>query len=405
MEAPCYIIHRVVLARVCYLPPHPSPPSVTRALYIRLPLGMEFTVRFLLFLRKITSFFHKRWDQSARMLWYIFAFVRSRILSQRPKKRDQIRRNIEHRPDKPPTTVICASQFPHALSPIAGGDTPIASPIPIQVRHPTIPSQPDAVHETHENRSNEHLDVDNYLLKESRPISRSPDSASHREPEHIHAVLSSPREDGVYNPPVIPSRPPSGYSHRPTSQYQGSRPQSQYSGHRPPSQYSHPPPSHHSYRSPEYLSGAEAAARGYHNTRLPSTRSPSPAVTTRPPSITPSVASHVYRASRPTSRVQRPLPMRNASRQRARSSTPASTRQSMYGAPPDLPRPESRTSGSIHRDLPSTSVSPGPASPVPPKDRLRPMMAIARYDKHRAVVVQDTVTPHTFLPVTIQFML
>ena len=364
---------------------------------------MELTVRLLLFLRKLVSFFRTRWEGSIRRLWYIFAFVRSRILLRCPQGRDEASKRIEYRPAKPPTTMICTSQFPRALLPIAGGDTPVASPTPvtIQIRDPVILNQPDAVYETHENPSSESPDIGGHFLKESRLVSRSPDSVSHREPERAHVVMSSQREDRVYSPPAIPSRPPSGHSHRPTLPY---RPQSQYSGHRPPSQYSHPSPSHHSYRSPEYLRGAEAAARGYHNSQPPSTRSSSPAVSIRPPSPAPSVASHVYRASRPTSRVRRPLPMRNASRQRARSSTPAQTRKSVHNAPPDLPRFESRTSGSIHRDCPSMATSFGPILPAPPKDRLRPMMGIDRYDKHKAVVIQDVVTPHTSLPVTTQFV-
>ena len=374
---------------------------------------MELTVRFLLFLRKLLSFFHKRWDQSIRRLWYIFAFVRSRILSQHPKKRDEARRRIEHRSEKPPT-VICASRLPHPLTPIPGGDTPIASPISIQVRHPTILSPADTVDESHENHNSGHLGIDGYFLEASGPISRSPDSASYRhEPESIHVILPPHREDYTSNSPVTPSRPLSENSYHPTSQHPGYRPPSQYSGYRPSSQYSHPPPSQHSYRSPAYLDGAEAAARGYHKAP-PSTRSTSPALSVHAPSVrapsvyapsfTGSVASHVYRASRPTARVRRPLPTRNPSQQGARSSTPASARQSVHNAPPELPQPEPRTSGSIHRDRLSMGVSFGPVSPVTPKDRLRPMIGIDRYEKHKEVVIEEVFNPYVSPPVTTQFV-
>lgn len=74
------------------------------------------------------AFSRERWDLSTRRLWYIFAFIGSRILPQRPKKGDETRRNIEHRPTKPSTTVICTSRFPPlapTITPTAsGGDSP-----------------------------------------------------------------------------------------------------------------------------------------------------------------------------------------------------------------------------------------------------------------------------------------
>jgi len=383
---------------------------------------MKLTLQsFLLFLRKLVSFFHKRWDQSTRGLWYIFAFLRSRFSSRYLKKRDETRRNIEPRPIKPPntaiharsieprptvppTTVICASRFPPPLSPIAGGDTPIASPVPvsIQVRQATILNPQDPLYETHENNSTDHLGVDGYFLEESGSISRSPNSAGHLgEPESIHVILPPHREYFTSNSPVIPSRatsrPPSQYSYRPP----------QHGGHRPPSQYSHHPPSEYSYRSPRNLDGAEAAARGYLH-GPPSTRPSSPAPSVRPPSIAGSVTSQVYRASRPTTRVPRPSPMRNTSRIRRRPPTPASVRQSVHEAPPEfpeLPQPGSRTSGSIHRDRPSTTTGPGPVLPPPESEgRLRPMVGIDRYERHMAVVVDDVPHHHVAPPVTTQFV-
>ena len=318
------------------------------------------------------SFLRKRWDQSARRLWYIFALVRSRILPQRPKKRDEIRRSTEHRAAKPPTTVVCASRFP-----LAGGDTPIASPTPIsiQIRRPHIISPGDAVRESNEGRG--HLSVDNYFLEGSGAISRSPESpAFHHEPEPIHPPLY--QEDHIS--PIIPSRPISQYSGRSRSIC---RPQSQYSI-RPPSQYS--------YRS--HLNGAEAAARGYLNG--PPRSSPTPSI--RPGSIANSVSSRVYRASRPTTRVRRPSSMRNTSRRRVRSLTPTSTRKSVHNAPPKLPRPES---GSIRGDRPSTVVS---FNLTQPKDRLRPMMGIDRYEKYKAVVIDDRIHSHVCPPVTTEFV-
>ena len=356
----------------------------------------------MLFLRNLLSFFRKRWDQSTRGLWYIFAFLRSRLSPQHMKKRDGTRRSIEPQPKKPPTTVICASRFPPPLSPIVGGDTPIASPLPIsiQVRQATILNPEDSIYGTQENHSTDHLGVDGYFLEESGSISRSANSAGHLgEPESIHVVLPPNREDFTSNSPVIPSRPPSQYSYPPPSQYGG--------GYRPSSQYSHRPPSEYSYLPPRNLNGAEAAARGYlHAPPPPRPSSPAPSV--RPPSIAGSVTSQVYRASRPATRVRRPSPMRNTSRHRARSPTLASVRQSVHEAPPqlpELPQPGSRTSGSIHRDRPSTTAGSGAVLPVPEsKGGLRPMVGIKRYDKHKAVVVDRVPHPRVAPPVTTQFV-
>ena len=399
-KAPYYIHPPVVLVSLTPLSVSPTP--ATRVVYIQLAPGMESTPRpFLLFLRKLVSFFRKRWDQSIRGLWLIFALLRSRFSPRRPKKRDEIRRNIESRPAKPSAAVICASRLPPPLTPIAGGDTPIASPTPIsiQVRHPTILNTEDTLYETRENQSTEHLGVNSYFLEESGSISRSPDSAGqHHEPEPIHAVMSPHREVHTsYHPypPVIPSRPHSQYSHRPPSQY---------SVHRPPSQYSHRPASQYSYRSPPNVSGAEAAARGYLHAP-PSTRPSSPALSIHPPSVAGSDASHVYRASRPTTRVRRPSPMRNTSQRRARSSTPASTRQSVHDPPPPVPpehpQPESRTSISIP-DRHSAAANSEQALPL--KDTLRPMIGIDRYENHKAVTIEDVLRTHICPPATTQFV-
>ena len=356
---------------------------------------MELALRFLLFLRKLITFFHKRWDQSTRRLWYIFALIRSRVFPKSPKKRDEICRNVEPRLAKPPTTVICASGFPPRppLTPIAGGDTPIASPAPtsiqFQIRRPTVLDPEDTVNEAYENPSGEHLGVDGYFLQGSRPILRSLESPTyHHEPESIHVAPPLHQEGHGSHPPVIPSRPISQYSARSASQISVYRPQSEYSIH---------PPSVHSNRS--HLNGAEVAARGYLHAPPPQGRS-SPTH-----SIAGSVSSRVYRASRPKTRVQRPTPMRNTSKRRDRSSTPASTRQSVHAPPPMPTRPASRASG--HRDRPSTTVSFAPASSDPPSsdppiDSLRPMVGVNRYEKK--VVIEDIIHSHVSPPVTTEFV-
>ena len=210
---------------------------------------MELALRLLLFLRKLITFFRKRWDQSTHRLWYIFAFVRSRILPRSPKKGGETRRNVEYRPAKPPTTVICASKLPPPLTPIPGGDTPISpTPISIEVRHPTILSPRDAAPEPHDGPSRGFLSVDTYHLEGSRPISRSPDSPTfHQEPESIDGVSPTHQEGHDSHSPVIPCRPISLNSGRSASQQSVYLPQSQYST-RPPSQHSIRPPSQYSYR-------------------------------------------------------------------------------------------------------------------------------------------------------------
>ena len=112
---------------------------------------MKLTQWFLLLLKRLVS-------SPNRVLWWIWAFVRSRSSSQRPKKGDEDRRSTECRPAKSPPTVICASRSPSPLTPIAGDGTPIVSPTPIsiQVHQPTILNLADIDYETHEDSLDEH---------------------------------------------------------------------------------------------------------------------------------------------------------------------------------------------------------------------------------------------------------
>jgi hypothetical protein len=266
---------------------------VARVLCTTLQLRMELTLRsFLLFLRKLVSLFHRRWDQSTRRLWYIFSFVRLRFPSRNPEKGDVIRRSIESPPANPPTAVICASRLPRDDS-----GTPVTTspgPISTQVHQPTISSDGDSLsYATPEDQSTEHQGVDGHFLEEGRQVSRSPDSAEHRdESGFTHAILPPNREDLTSNSPIAPSlpasRPPSRCSYR----------QSHHAGYPLPSQHPQRPPSVHSYHPAWHLNGAEAAARGY---APPSTRPSSPARPLRPSSIAVSVTSQMYRAPRPTS--------------------------------------------------------------------------------------------------------
>jgi len=337
MKAPDYICPLVALSSSIV-----SPIFATRVLYIHLAPGMELTPRsFLLFLRKLASFIHKK---SIRGLWHIFALLRSRFSSRCPKERDENRRNFESRPAKPPTAVIYTSRLPQLTS-IADDDAPaIVSPTPIsiQIRQPTILNIEDTLYETHENHGTEQLGADDRFLGESRPVSRSPDSIGHHHEPHTSHT------------PGILSRPHSQHSHCPPSQYPI---------HRPSSQYSHRSASQYSYHSPPNPNGAQAAARGYLHAP-PSTRPSSPALSIPPPSVAGSDTSHVYRDSRPTTRVRRSPPMRNTSQRRARSSTPASARRSV----------------------------------------LRPMIGIDRYENHRAVTIEDSLRTHICSPVTTQFV-
>ena len=369
---------------------------------------MELTLRsFLQFLKNLVSFFAKQWSQSTRRLWYIFALLRSRFSPRYPKKSEGSRRRTEPRPAKPsPTTVICASRLPHPpLTPIAGGDTPIiASPAPISiaVRQPTILNPEDIIDESYENGSAGHLGIDNYFLEESGPLSRSHDSANyHREPEHIHGVLPPNPEEFTSNSPI--SRPSSWHSYRPGSHYAG-----YHQGNRPLSQYSYGPRSERSFHPHSSANGAEAAARGYLPAAL-STRPPSPSLSVRPPSIAGSVASHVYRASRPSGRVRRPSPMSNAPRRRDKSQTPSSVRQSVHEPTPDvpvieLPHPESQTTGSIRHGRNSAAVSFGPLPAPQSWGVLRPMLQIDRYERHGKVVVGEEPGRYVCPPLTTQFL-
>jgi len=199
--------------------PASASPSITRVLCIQLLLRMVLTPRFPLPIRILISFLRKRWDQSTRLLCYIFVFVRSRIFSQSPKKRDEIGRGVEYRPANATTTAICASRFPP-------------------------------------------------------PLTTNP-AAYHPDPEPIHAVLS-PHGEG-HASSLISSRPPSLYSHRPISQYSVYRPPSQYSHHSGAPQYPRCSSPILSIRPPSIAaSGASLVYRAprptYQVRRLPQTR-------------------------------------------------------------------------------------------------------------------------------------
>ena len=364
---------------------------------------MELTTRsFLQFLRNLVSLFRKRWDQSTRQLWYIFALLCSRFSPRNPKKNES-RRRIEPRPAKPSsTTVICASQFPTG---------PKLTPTPeptnsesIQIRRPTILDTEDDLYESHENQN--HLDIDGFVPGQSQLTSRPHDVEEDidDEPEPFRFPPLYDEEEFTLNYPIVPPRPdstpPSESSYRSTSQYAAQRP------YRPGSQYSRRL-SEYSVRSLSNVHGAEAAARGF-TPPSPPLRSPSLAPSARSPS---SAGSVVYRASRPVSRVMKPAPMKIAPRSRselrARSSTPASARHSIHEAPPDvpkLPQPDSRATGSVHGDRNSEIVDFYPSSAPPPDGKLRPMIAIDRYEKQKDTIIVDDLREHICLPVTTQFV-
>jgi hypothetical protein len=353
---------------------------------------MELTLQFFLkFLKNLISFFRKQSDHLFRRLWHIFATFRLRFSSQHPKKTDKARRRIQSRSAKPSSTaVICASRLPPPLTPIACGDSPVIaspSPISIQVRQPTALNSPE---ESNENNA-DCLDADGFFLGGSRPGF----TGYHDEPDSIH--------DSTSTSPVTPSRPDSrlssGYSVRPASQYRG------YNW--PESQYSHRQPSERSYRPPPSLNGAESAARGF----LPERQSPrpsSPVLSVRAPSFTGSVASRVYRANRPTTRVRRPSPLANAPRRERRSPTPASARHSVHEIHPDVhvpepPQSESQTTGTVSRDRNSVAVSFAPSLAPPPEGTLRPAIGIDRYEKQKQVVIEEMDKKPGCLPVTTEF--
>jgi len=191
---------------------------------------MELTLRsFLLLLRRLVSFLHRRWDQSTRRLWYILSFVRS---SRHPKG-DATRRSTEPRPASPPPTVICASRLPRDDS----GTPVITSPGPIsaQVLHPTIPSDGDSTsYTTHEDQNTEQQGTN--FLEEGRQVSSDP--VGHRdEREYTHVIVPQGREGFTSNSSATPSRSAS----RRLSQHSSRQPHR--AGYPPQSQYSQPPPS------------------------------------------------------------------------------------------------------------------------------------------------------------------
>ena len=199
---------------------------------------MDFTVRSLLsFLRKLVSFFRRRWDRSTRGLWYIFALLCSRPPSPCSKKNVVHRRSTKSRSAKPsPTSANCASRLPPSF----------IADIPAVVPSTTIQL---ATLGSGANQSTRHLDVGDNFLQEIESLDSV--AGRHEEPEPIHAVQPPNGEDPASSSPPIPLTP-----------YPGPR-ESGYTGSHSESQSSLRPPSEHSYRSPPNQSCVEAATRGY----------------------------------------------------------------------------------------------------------------------------------------------
>ena len=65
---------------------------------------------------------------------------------------------------------------------------------------------------------------------------------------------------------------------------------------------------------------------------------------------------------------------------------------------PGHPQPESQSLGSVH------SVSFDPSLSPLPKGKLRPMVGVDRYEKHKMVTVEKVVKKHVCPPVTTQFL-
>ena len=363
----------------------------------------------LLLLKELALLLHRRWDQMARRLWYIFGFLRSRFLPRHPDRRDRIRPSVERRstksnPSPARATVICASRLPPPLTPIPGGDTPLVideSPtIPIAVRGPTID---DTFQGYHENNSADQSDVDSYMLSGSRPISGSSDVAPHYdEPDSAEEVSSQNREESISNSPAVVSpnnsRLPS-WSHRPASLRSESR-----LGYRSGPQYPHRPPLESAHHSLPHLNGAEAAARGS-LLAPPLSGHPSSAQPTRTPSIASSTSARVYSAPRPSTPVRMPRPITDLPTRRDRSSTPASTRRRVHETPLGTSEPHQalhQTAGSVHRDSHNVTAGFRPSAALP-EDKLRPMIAINRHEKHRKVEIEDASENPILLPVTTDF--
>ena len=369
-------------------------------------LGMRLALQsLLLLLKELALLLHRRWDQMARRLWYIFGFLRSRFLPRHPERRDGICPSVKRRSTKSnpsPATVICASRFPPPLTSITSGDAPLVadeSPtIPIAIRGPTVDDTPQGYN------SADHSDVGNYMLSGSSPISRSPNIAPHcDEPDSIEEVSSQNRGEPTpnYSATVLPnnSRPPSR-SHRPVS------PHGEYHlGYRPGSPYSHHSPSESTHHSLPYPNSAEGAASGSH-LAPPLPGPPSSVRSTRTPSIASSVSSRVYSAPRPSTPLRTPYPITDPPRRRNRSPSPASTRRRVHGSPLGAPEPHQavhRIAGSVYRDSHSVTASCRPSA-APPEGKLRTILGISRHEKHRKVEIEDTNENHVLPPVTTDFV-
>ena len=366
---------------------------------------MQLTLRsFLLLLRDLVLILPSRWNQMTRRLLYILGILRSRFLSRNPERRDEVLASAQCGPAKSNlTTLIYASQLPPPLTAITGDNTSLVTsltPAAISIAVRGLPVD-DALHEPHENHDDDHSDANSYMLAGTNPISRSPDIARHHdEPDPINGDLSQNREESTSDSPatISPSNP---RPHSPHSHCPAPLPIERHLGYRPESQYSLRPPPESSGRLPPHLSDAEAAARGY----FPAPSFPvlpSSAQSTRPTSV----------ASSASSRVTRPVtPVRTASitdtpRRGNRSSTPASAHQRVHETPldsPELREVVPQITGSTHGGHRSATAGLRPSTPLQ-EGRLRPMIAINRYKKHREVRVKFSDENHVLPPVTTEFV-
>ena len=372
----------------------PSPhlfASATQALCLQSAIRMKLILRsVLLLLGDLVLAFPKRWNQMTHRLWYILGILRSWFLSRNPERRDKILPSVECRPAKSdPATVICVSRLPPPLTPITdtNGNAPlVTSPTlttaSIEVRGLVID---EVLHQSHENHGADHFDANSYMPVGSNPSSRSPDIARHH--DELDPDLSQNREATSGSPATISpndSRPPSLYPHRPAPLHT-----ERHLGYRPESRCSHHVPPESSCRSPPHLNDADGAARGY-LPEPPSPAGPSSAQSTRPPSVSSSISSRIYRATRPVTRV-RTASVINTLRRGNISSTSA-----LHETPvPQRP-------GSTHGDHRRVAVSFDPLV-APQYGRLRPMVEIDRYGEREKVVVADGFNTHLLPPVTTVF--
>lgn len=131
---------------------------------------------------------------------------------------------------------------------------------------------------------------------------------------------------------------------------------------------------------------------------------PSSPVVFSPPSLRPpSQYSHHPASKRAGSQCSH-RPQSEYSHRSSRNSNGSEAAARGYHFELPSPRPPSPAVSACPPTIVGSVVRFGPSPTPPPSGRLRPMIAIDRYEKHKSIIVKDVAQDHVCLPVTTRFV-